>query len=82
MLTRDDRSRGGRVRAAKARERKESLRDEHRSSARLVEAAERLGEMLRSENLRTAMWADSVVSRYIFGESSTRVSPGKRRRYQ
>jgi hypothetical protein len=35
--------------------------------------------MLRSENLRTAMWADSVVSRYIFGESSSWVAPAERR---
>jgi hypothetical protein len=78
VLTREDRAKGGRARAAKARERKESLRHDHRSSARLVEAAERLGEMLRSDNLRTAMWADHVVSRYILGESSRWVAPGER----
>ena len=62
VLTREERARGGRARAAKARERRASLRNDPRSSARLVEAAQRLGEMLRSENLRTAMWADNVVS--------------------
>jgi hypothetical protein len=68
VLTREDRARGGRVRAQKARERKESLRYDHRGSARLVEAAQRLGEMLRSENVRTAMWADNVVSEHILGK--------------
>jgi hypothetical protein len=82
VLTREERARGGRVRAANARERKAGLRLDHRSSARLVEAAERLGEMLRSDNLRTAMWADNVVSRYILGESSKWVLPGERRRFQ
>jgi hypothetical protein len=70
VLTRDDRSRGGRVRAAKARARKESLRYERRSSARLVEAAQRLGEMLRSDNLETAIWADEVIKRHILPETS------------
>jgi hypothetical protein len=68
VLTREERARGGRVRAAKARERKAGLRFDHRSSARLVEAAERLGEMLRSDNLQTAKWADesqgSAYSRF------------------
>jgi len=50
-----ERARGGRVRAANAPERKAGLRLDHRSSARLVEAAERLGEMLRSDNLESAM---------------------------
>jgi hypothetical protein len=68
VLTREERARGGRARAAKARERRASLRHDPRSSARLVEAAQRLGEMLRSENLRTAMWADNVVSEHILGE--------------
>jgi hypothetical protein len=68
VLTREERARGGRVRAEKARERKESLRYDQRGSARLVEAAQRLGEMLRSENLRTAMWADTVVSKHILGQ--------------
>lgn len=71
VLSREDRARGGRIRAANARERKASLRNDHRSSERLVEAAQRLGEMLRSENLRTAMWADQVVSKHILGTSST-----------
>jgi hypothetical protein len=34
------------------------LKHEQRSSARLVEAAQRLGDMLRSDDLRTVMWAD------------------------
>ena len=69
VLTREERARGGRARAAKARERKESLRYDPRGSIRLVEAAQRLGEMLSSENLRTAMWADTVVSEHIVGTS-------------
>jgi hypothetical protein len=48
-----------RVRAAKAAARKENLRHERRGSVRLVEAAQRLGEMLRSEDVRTAAWADN-----------------------
>ena len=39
-----------------------------RGSIRLVEAAQRLGEMRRSENIRTAVWADSVVSEHILGQ--------------
>jgi hypothetical protein len=65
VLTQEDRSRGGRVRAARARARKENLRLERRGSARLIEAAQRLGELLRSDDVRTAMWADSVVSEHI-----------------
>jgi len=70
VLSREERARGGRARAANARERKASLRHDHRLSERLVEAAQRLGEMLRSENLRTAMWADQIVSKHILGTSS------------
>jgi hypothetical protein len=80
VLTREDRSRGGRVRAAKARARKESLRYERRSSARLVEAAQRLGELCRSSDVRTAMWADNVVSQHILGETPRFDVPGERRR--
>jgi hypothetical protein len=32
--------------------------------------------------VRTAMWADHVVSRYILGESSRWVAPGEKRRFQ
>jgi hypothetical protein len=69
LLTRDDRARGGQVRADKARERKASLRHEPRRSRRLEEAAERLGEMLRSDNLQTAMWADELMKRHILPET-------------
>ncbi|MGH3052962.1 MAG: hypothetical protein ACRDM8_08395 [Gaiellaceae bacterium] len=69
VLTREERARGGRARAAKARERRASLRHDPRSSARLVEAAQRLGEMLRSDNVRSAMWADTVVSEHILRTS-------------
>ena len=69
VLTREERARGGRVRAQKARERKETLRYDPRGSVRLVEAAQRLGEMLRSNNVRTAMWADNVVSEHILGQA-------------
>jgi hypothetical protein len=41
---------------------------------RLVEAAERLGEMLRSNNLDTAMWADEVIKRHILPETSKHTS--------
>jgi hypothetical protein len=64
----------GRLRAANARERKAGLRLDHRSSARLVEAAERLGEMLRSDNLESAMWADEVIKRHILPETSKHTS--------
>jgi hypothetical protein len=40
---------------------------------RLVEAAERLGEMLRSDNL-PAMWADEVIKRHILPEMSKHTS--------
>lgn len=69
VLTREERARGGRVRAAKAQAQKASLRYDRRSSERLVEAAKRLGEMLRSDDLRAAQWADSVVSEHILGRS-------------
>ena len=74
VLTREERARGGRVRAAKARERRSSLRHAPRGGARLIEAAERLGEMLRSDNLRTAMWADEVIKRHILPETSKHTS--------
>lgn len=70
VLTSEDRAKGGRVRAANARERREGLRYERRGSRRLEEAAERLGEMLRSDNLKTAMWADEVIKRHILPEPS------------
>lgn len=57
-----------------ARERRSSLRHAPRGSARLVEAAERLGEMLRSDNLRSAMWADEVIKRHILPETSKHTS--------
>ncbi len=69
LLTREERARGGRARAANARARRSSLRHEGRDSRRLEEAAERLGELLRSDNLETAMWADAVLRRCI-GEPS------------
>jgi hypothetical protein len=69
VLTPEERARGGRARAAKAAARKENLRYERRGSLRLIEAAQRLGEMLRSEDLRTAEWADSVVSKHILSKS-------------
>jgi hypothetical protein len=74
VLTREERARGGRVRAAKARERRASLRHARRGSVRLVEAAERLGEMLRSNNLESAMWADEVIKRHILPETSKHTS--------
>ena len=74
VLTREERARGGRVRAANARNRKAELRLDHRSSARLIEAAERLGEMLRSDNLKSAMWADEVIKRHILPETSKHTS--------
>jgi hypothetical protein len=74
VLTREERARGGRVRAAKARELKAGLRLDHRSSARLVEAAVRLGELLRSDNLESAMWADEVIKRHILPETSKHTS--------
>jgi hypothetical protein len=46
---------------------------ERRGSRRLEEAAERLGEMLRSDNLATAEWADSVIKRHILPEPSKHV---------
>lgn len=64
-LTAEERARGGRIRAALARERKASLRFDPRGSVRLEEAAARLGEMLRSDNLETAMWADDVLKRHV-----------------
>jgi hypothetical protein len=74
ILSREERARGGRVRAANARERRSSLRHAPRGGARLIEAAERLGEMLRSDNLRTAMWADEVIKRHILPETSKHTS--------
>jgi hypothetical protein len=56
------RARGGRAHAAKARGRKAGLRHAQRSSEQLVEAAQPLGEMLRSDDLRVAQWADGVIS--------------------
>ena len=53
LLTKEDRAKGGLAPAAKARERRDSLVYERRGSRRLEEAAERLGEMLRSDNLPT-----------------------------
>ena len=78
VLTREERARGGRIRAANARERQAGLRLDHRSSARLVEAAERLGEMLRSDNLESAMWADEVIKRHILPETSKHTSGARR----
>ena len=74
VLTREERARGGRVRAANARERRSSLRHAPRGGARLIEAAERLGEMLRSDNLKSAMWADEVIKRHILPETSKHTS--------
>jgi hypothetical protein len=74
VLSREDRAEGGRARAAKARERRESLRSERRGSRRLEEAAERLGEMIRSDNVATAMWADAVIKRHILPERSKHVA--------
>jgi hypothetical protein len=74
VLTRKERARGGRVRAAKARERRSSLRRAPRGNVRLVEAAEWLGEMLRSDNLKSAMWADDVIRRHILPETSKHTS--------
>jgi hypothetical protein len=74
VLTREERARGGRVRAANARERRSSLRHARRGSARLIEAAERLGEMLRSGNLETAIWADELIKRHILPETSKHTS--------
>jgi len=69
ILSRDDRAKGGRARAAKARERRGSLLNERRGSKRLEEAAERLlGQLLRSNNMETAMWADSVIKQHILPE--------------
>jgi hypothetical protein len=51
-----------------ARERRSSLLNEGRGSKRLEEAAERLGRLLRSNNMATAMWADSVIKRHILPE--------------
>ena len=73
VLTREDRVKGGRVRAARAREGRDSLRYERRGSQRLEEAAERLGEMLRSDNPATAEWADAVIKRHILPERSKHV---------
>lgn len=70
LLNGEDRAKGGRARAAKARERRDSLRHERRGSRRLEEAAERLGEMLRADNLKTAEWADGVIKRHILAEPS------------
>jgi hypothetical protein len=44
VLTREERARGGRVRASNARERRSSLRHAPRGGARLIEAAGRLGD--------------------------------------
>jgi hypothetical protein len=74
VLSREERARGGRVRAANARERRSSLRHAPRGSTRLVEAAERLGELLRSDNLQTAMWADELIKRHILPETSKHTS--------
>ena len=59
-----------RARAAKATERRGSLLNEHRGSKRLEEAVERLGQLLRSNNMETAMWADSVIKEHILSEPS------------
>jgi hypothetical protein len=40
---------------------------------RLEEAAERLGAMLRSNNLATAEWANDVIKRHILPEPSKHV---------
>jgi hypothetical protein len=45
VLTREEKARGGRVRAANAWQRKLSLRHDLRGSERLVEAAQRLEEI-------------------------------------
>ena len=74
VLTREERARGGRVRAANARERRSSLRHAPRGGARLIEAAERLGEMLRSDNLESAIWADEVIKRHVLPETSKHTS--------
>jgi hypothetical protein len=37
--------------------------------------------MLRSDNVRTAMWADQVVSTCILGDSSRFYVPGERSRF-
>ena len=63
-------ARGGRARAAKARERRGSLLNERRGSKRLEEAAARLGQLLRSNNMETAMWADRVIKQHILPEPS------------
>jgi hypothetical protein len=68
VLSRDDRAKGGRARAAKARGRRGSLFNERRGSKRLEEAAERLGQLLRSNNMETAMWADGVITQHILPE--------------
>jgi hypothetical protein len=44
------------------------------SSAPAIEAAVRLGEMLRSDNLESAMWADEVIKRHILPETSKHTS--------
>jgi hypothetical protein len=74
VLSQEERARGGRVRAANARERRSSLRHAPRGSTRLIEAAQRLGEMLRSDNLKSAMWADEVIKRHILPETSKHTS--------
>jgi hypothetical protein len=68
ILSHNDRAKGGRARAAKARERRGSLLNERRGSKRLEEAAQRLGELLRSERLETAEWADTIIKKHILSE--------------
>jgi hypothetical protein len=70
ILNREDRAKGGRARAAKAGERRGSLLNERRGSKRLEEAAQRLGELLRSDRLETAEWADTVIKKHILPEPS------------
>jgi hypothetical protein len=63
VLTREERSRGGLARALRASERR--LSREGRGSERLEQAAKRLGELLRSDDIDEAMWADDVLRRHI-----------------
>jgi hypothetical protein len=65
VLSRDDRAKGGRARVTKARERPGSLLNERRGSKRLEEAAQRLGELLRSERLDGAEWADTIIKKHL-----------------
>jgi hypothetical protein len=74
VLTREERARGGRVRAANALARRSNLRHARAEARVSLRRPSGLGRCSVRTNLESAMWADEVIKRHILPETSKHTS--------